>query len=334
MSTMFSVRMLDTAVQRTPLGQHGGYSGAHLERAVLADGTVLIVKRLSPAMDLTMRLTHDRGRAATLWTAGVFERFPPVIEHATLAVEPDGDGWLIVMRDVSAALLDDERVLMREESRRILAAAAALHEVFHGERVEGLCSLTDHLSLFTPATAARERPGPQGLFDAVARGWELFAHAVPRDVAAAVFAVHEHPDILAGELERCGTTLIHGDLWLANTGLFPDRVVMLDWGLATRAPAEFELTLYLTGNWSRIAATREQIIEDFRAVRGARFHARALEPAFLATFAEYGWNKALDALTHPDAAVRAREAAELTWWVRRVRAALARWAPSGSRRPQ
>ena len=327
MSASVSERLLSDMAERTPLGSSDGFSGAQLERVVLADGTALVMKRIAPATDLTMRLTHDRGRAATLWTTGVLDRFPPVIDHATLAAEPDGDGWTIIMRDVSGALLGDDRVLTREEHRRILGAAAALHQTFRGEQVEGLCTLADHLSLFTPATAARERPGPRGLFDTVARGWELFGDAVPRDVAEAVFAVHEQPDRLARELERCDTTLIHGDLWLANVGLSPDRVVILDWALATQAPPEFELTMYLTGNWSRIAATREEIVEDFRALRREQFDARALALSFIGTFAEYGWNKALDAVEHPDDAVRARESAELDWWVRRVRRCLETWTP-------
>ena len=35
-----------------------------------------------------------------------------------------------------------------------------------------------------------------------------------------------------------------------------------------------------------------------------------------------GWNKALDAIEHPDPVVRARESADLEWWVRGVRQAL------------
>ena len=35
-----------------------------------------------------------------------------------------------------------------------------------------------------------------------------------------------------------------------------------------------------------------------------------------------GWNKALDAQTHPDPEVRVRERADLDWWVQRSREAL------------
>lgn len=320
--------LLDSVVERTPLRQASqGYSGATLERVILADGRALVVKHLSPAWDATMRLTHDTGRAAWLWTSGVMDRFPPVIDHTIVAAEPTDDGWVIVMRDISGALLLDDRMLTRAESRRILEAAAALHRTFRGERVEGLCHLGDHLSLFSPRTAARERGGASPVFEWIERGWDLFPDVVPSDVVAAIHAIHGRPDRLANELDQCASTLIHGDLWLANVGLRPDCVVILDWGTATQAPPAFEFTTYLTGAWSRIMATREELIDDFRAVSGDDDD-HALQLSFIATFAEYGWNKALDAAEHPDLAKRAREAADLAWWIDRVRRALeTAWSP-------
>jgi hypothetical protein len=41
---------------------------------------------------------------------------------------------------------------------------------------------------------------------------------------------------------------------------------------------------------------------------------------------ELGWNKALDAATHPDPAHRACAADELAWWVERAEKALTRHA--------
>jgi hypothetical protein len=119
-----------------------------------------------------------------------------------------------------------------------------------------------------------------------------------------------------------------GDLWLANFGLSPDRVIILDWGIATWAPPTFEFTSFLTGNWSRIAATREELLADFRAVSGEYHDERALCLSLLGTFAEFGWNKAIDAVEHADEAVRAREKSDLDWWVRRARMSLEEWSPS------
>jgi hypothetical protein len=321
--------LLGRVVERTPLHQTSqGYSGATLERIILANGRALVVKRISPQQDAAMRLTNDPGRAGLLWTTGVMDRVPPVLDPAIVTAEPTDDGWVLVMRDIADALLPNDRVLTREESRRILAAASALHGVFRGERVAGLCSLTDHLSLFSPQTAALERDSGNPIFSWVERGWSHFAEVVPEDIAEAMRAIHARPQELATELERCETTLIHGDLWLSNIGLRPERVIVLDWGLATQAPPAFEFTLYLTGAWSRIDATRDELLDDIRAACGVWHDERALQLSLVASFAEYGWNKALDAVDHSDAVIRAREAADLAWWVDRVRQALeTTWSP-------
>jgi hypothetical protein len=325
-SQKLAARLLNDAVERKPIGEGQGYSGAKLERVVLADGSALVVKRISQEYDLAMKLTHDTGRAAQLWVSGVMDRLPPVIDHAILLAEPDGDGWIIVMRDISDVLLPRGRVLSRAENYRILEAAAAMYETFHGERIEQLCTLTDRYALLSPATAKREWSSNL-LMQFVGRGWELFADVVPGDVATAVFAILGRPGLLARQLEQCETTLIHGDFWLANLGLTSDRVVMLDWGLAAAAPPAVDFAAYLATSGSSIAATREQLLDDFRTVCGERHDERALRLALIGGLVEMGWNKAMKVVDAPDEARRTRVAADLDWWVRRVREALETWSP-------
>jgi aminoglycoside phosphotransferase (APT) family kinase protein len=305
-----------------------GFSGATLESVTLNDGTRLVVKRISPSWDMAMRATHDRGRAATLWTSGALDRLPPSIDHAIVAAEPEGDGWVIVMRDVSSALLPEGHSLTRAQFRRVFAAARDMHRAYRGVRIDDLCTLTDHLSTLTPAAMAQFADRDDWLPRMLPRGWELFDDLVPNDIAAAVRAIHARPALLAAELERSWTTMLHGDLWIANFGLLPERVVFLDWGLATCAPPVLEFTMFLTGCWSRVTATRDEMITDIRALYGDDHDERALQLAFIATFSEFGWNKALDVVEHPDPALRAQEEGELHWWIATVRAALeSTWSP-------
>ncbi len=208
----------------------------------------------------------------------------------------------------------------------LVEAAAAMYETFRGERIEGLCTLTDHYALLSPTTAKRERSS-NPLMQFVGRGWELFADVAPGDVAAAVFAILDRPGRLARQLEGCETTLIHGDFWLANLGLTPDRVVMLDWGLAAAAPPAVDFAAYLAQSGSRIAATPEQLLDDFRAVCGERHDERALRLALIGGLVEMEWLKAAEVVEAPDAARRAQAAAVLDWWVRHVREALETWSP-------
>ena len=321
--------MLAGAIHREPLAATDGRSGSLLERVTLAGGEAVVVKHARAASDWIMRATHDDGgRVATLWSSGLLRRVPAVIEHAILAVERDGDGWVVVMRDVSAALLPDAARLSRAASRRVLEAAAALHAAFRDEPPLALCSLADRYGFLSPATARREAGGPDQVPKLIARGWERLPELLPADVAEAVLAVAERPEPFAAELARFPATLVHGDLKLGNVGFLGERVVLVDWGTQTGwAPPAVEAVWYLAVNASRIDATREQVLDDFRAAEGERHDEDALRLALLGGLVHLGWDKALHATGHPDPAVRAWERADLDWWTARARDALERWSP-------
>jgi hypothetical protein len=246
-----------------------------------------------------------------------------------LGAERDGDGWVVVMRDVSAGLVPDHARLSRDQSRRVLEAAAALHAAFWDEPPRQLCPLADRYQFLSPATARREAGGPDPVPKLIGRGWERFAELVPGEVAGPVLAICERAEPFAAALARFPQTLIQGDLKLGNLGFLDGRVVMLDWGTQTGwAPPAVEVAWYLAINWSRIDASREQVLDDFRAAEGERHDEDALRLALLGGLVQLGWDKALHASGHPDPAVRAREADDLAWWSGRARQALEAWSPS------
>jgi aminoglycoside phosphotransferase (APT) family kinase protein len=314
-----AVRAIGEIDRREPV-IHAGQSGTGLERVVLADGRRLVVKRLT-GEDWVSRITHDEGREVGLWEQGVLARLPPEIDPAVLDAGRDRRvGWLL-MRDVSGELLPPDRRLSREESARILAATAALHRRFAGESIAGLCSMEDRITLTSPATVAGEADGVDYLPKMLAVGWEVFADAVPEDVAAAIFDAMERPQPLAALLRGGVTTLVHNDLRGANLGLVPRRIVVLDWGLAGSGPPELDFAWYLFVNGWRIDATREQLVDDFKRAEGDLHEPRALE---LSWIAQLCWHGALLAheLVEASDEKRERARAELAWWVERVRAAL------------
>jgi hypothetical protein len=320
--------LLAGAVGREPLGATDGRSGSLLERVVLADGGALVVKHVLDSGDWIMRACHDHGRAAELWSTGVLARVPAVIDHAVLGAERVEGGWVVVMRDVSAALFGDHARVSRDDSRRVLAAAAALHAAFWDDPPLALCPMADRYQFLSPATTRREAGGGDEVPKLIGRGWERFCELVPDEVAGPVLEILERPQPFVAALSRSPSTLVHGDLKLGNLGLAGDRVVLLDWGTQTGwAPPAVEVAWYLAINWSRIDATREQVLEDFRAAEGERHDEDALRLALLGGLVQLGWDKALAASGHPDPAVRAREAADLAWWTDRARDALAAWSP-------
>ncbi len=315
-------QLIEAAVIRSVIGEGKGYSGAKLEKLVLADGSAVVVKRIEPEFDLAMRLTNDSGRAALLFASGVLERLPSSIDHAVIAVEQTDQGWLIAMRDVSPSLIADGRMLTREENRLILGAMCEMHRLFAGEVIPGLCSIADNINLIAPATMAAIRDDPSPMSAMVERGWKLFPGVVPADIASAILSVQERPSGLAERLEACGTTLVHGDLFIENVGLYGERVVMLDWGMATAGPGALDLASYLAWTGARVSATLDEIVDDYRAVCGEFYDEEALHLAFIFGLAQCGWSKALFSTEEGDEAARPAIRRELEWWIARVRQAL------------
>ena len=269
------------------------------------------------------RVTRDRGRTALLWEAGAFARMPTELDHGIEAVIPDEAGWWVLMRDVSASFLGDERRLSRAESRRILAAAAAMHATFAGDAPDGVAALADRLGMSALPVAERERESTDLLPKQIEAAWDAFAAAAPEDVATEVMSAVRDPGPLAvALLEASAPTLLHGDLRDDNLGLTPDGIVAIDWDLATAGPPSVELAWYLCHDVWRIDASHDEIEADFRAAEGDLVDDGAHELGMLSGLVQYGWIFGHSALVHPDPAEREWAAEELAWWVPRTRRAL------------
>lgn len=306
---------------------HGGNSGAALLRAERDDGTAFVLKRVGAGgADWLARATHDEGRTAQLHEAGAFDRMPASIGHGIVAVErADGAAW-IAMRDVHALLLPDGARISRAQSRQILRAAAEMHAAFHDAVPPGAATLRDRIGMSTPAVADAERPHPDLLPKQFEQGWDAFAELVPADVAHPVLQLTRDPGPLADALVRAnaGATLIHGDLRGDNLGIDGDRVVLIDWDLATAGTPGVEFAWHLAHSARRSDATHEELEIEHRAAQGARLAEQELELGMLSGLVQYGWRIAHSARVHPDPAETAWGRAELAWWVPRVRSALDR----------
>jgi hypothetical protein len=298
-----------------------GWSGARLERATMTDGRRLIAKRVEPAAEWISRWTADPGREGILARDHVLAGVEG-IDAAALTAARDGDAWWIVMRDVSDELLDDSSPLERDDHRRILAALNGMWTAFEGTRIGCLASTPCRLSLVGPPVAGRERDGHDLLPNQFEAAWEAFLAAVDPDVGEAVVALATDPGPLAAALDARGTTLIHGDVRDEQLGFARDgRVVLVDWGLATRGNPAIDLAWYLMHCGWRIRATHDELVDDFRRLRD---DAAALELGLVSGLVMYGWILGHSAIVHPDPAEREWARAELEWWVPKARAGLER----------
>jgi Phosphotransferase enzyme family len=281
-----------------------------------------VLKEVRLDGDVILRLLGGRTIEADLWRTGTFERVPYVLDHGIVDAYLDGTTTMLAMRDVSEYLLGGRR-MTRAESRFALGAAAQLHRAFAGEEVSAACPVITRISFLSPQSIATERDGVDYLPKMLAVGWEVFWDSVPGEIAEAIQRVHSRPEELASELGKQTLTLCHGDLRWANLGFADERLIALDWGAASAAPAACDFAWYLFVNGARVDATREQLIADFREAEGELFDERAFE---LALIAQLAWHGALIAheLIEPSDEGRMRAREELDWWCARVGAALER----------
>ena len=140
-----------------PASLGAGNSGAELERATLPDGTPGIAKRVVPGR----RLARARGRRARHHRRALAGGRPAARARG------DRDGhrrrrarrrWLAHRhaRPLRTRSLPPEGPISRARHREVMAAAAALHAAFRGERFDG----RDHARAPTWASARPPSPRP------------------------------------------------------------------------------------------------------------------------------------------------------------------------------
>jgi hypothetical protein len=327
------------ALDRLPFPAGRVVSGATFERAVLSDGSAVVLKHLPADGDWLTRFTRGEGRARHLWESGVLGRAAAVVDHAVVDVAREDDHDVVVMRDVGASLLPRGDRLPAETVDDVLRGLASLHQAFEGCELGGLCTPADRHRIAAPAFHRADiGPNPCPFSAAVLHGWDHFGERVPADVASAIFAVLEDPAALGRELESVGaSTLLHGDAKLGNVGLGDGRLVLIDWGeLTSTGPAELDLTWLAAtattppqrrGTWA-IDAMPDELFRRYVEHAGGRVDPRALDLACIGQLAQQGFILAAFIAHAPDSAGGSRCSRLLDWWTARVRTALDAWSPT------
>jgi thiamine kinase-like enzyme len=315
--------LLQEVVEREVLAEHAGLSGAGLERVRLADGRRLVVKRVSPQTDITLRLVGGSVSGEyVLWRAGVLDRLPAGVGHAVVDGWLEDDATVLVMRDLGDSVLTWDDHLSAEQTAMVMDRLARLHRGFLGAALPDLGSLAGNLDMFAPHRIGPLADEGNELARAVLRGWERFEELVVAEVAGPARALLADIQPLADALLRGPVTLLHADCATVNMAIEGDDLVLLDWALASSGPGALDVARFIAGCSSVVALSREEMLAAYEEAAGPAYDAASTHAALLAGLLWLGWNKALDAAEHPDPAVREREAADLDWWVGRARAAL------------
>lgn len=238
------------------LPMEGGFSGSALltiEANTEQGSKRLILKRMSRQQDWIMDATNDqRCRSVTLWQRGLLDRLHPTAVHATLACARDGDGWAMLMDDISIALMTDEPYTV-DQVYCLLNALATVHATFWeaAELTEaklGLCTSTDLIQIFSPATGRRFAHVPSPIPQRLVEGWSALQRLVPPDVTEVLNDLYTDPQPLCAALARYPATLVHGDYRAQNLGIAwqaAPQAVIIDWQLAGYSAATIDLAWFL-----------------------------------------------------------------------------------------
>lgn len=294
-----------------------GFSGAPIEKVILDDQRSLIVKHIAARWSWVMRATHDDGREASIWTEGV--RLPAGVDTAVVESLRLADRWLLYMNDVSAALSGMTELPIANEAALLRRLATIGADAAHDA---SLCPLTDRLSLFSPATATREADGTDLGPKIIGRGWQLVQDLIPGDLFDLASSLASDPEPLSRALSASRCVLLHGDLRPGNFGVQDERLVVIDWGLASWGPPALDLTWYLFNRgWP---SGLEEGLSVVQEALGHPADENALDLSVLATLVQACPYFGFTAVQDPDSDTRARARADLAAWVSAARRSLER----------
>lgn len=309
-----------------PLVEHVGKSGAYLERRSLADGSRVVVKRVTPGSDLTLGIFGGTvAQEYLLWRSGALDRLPEGVGHAILDGWTEGtDTTVIVMRDLGGAVLNWDNRLDARACAWILQRVAAVHRAYLGAPPEAVVPLAPLLELFSPKRITGLAAEGSELMRAALRGWEYFADPalVPAEVSAQVFRMHADAQPLVDRLATGPVTLAHGDLATVNMAVEAERLILLDWAMPVAAPGSFDIARFLVGCGHVVDLPPDAVLGLYRDAAGAAYDEDSMGIALFSALCWLGWNKALDIVESPDQAVRERERRSLAWWMWRARETL------------
>ncbi len=313
--------LLAGVTHREPFFVSDSKSGSPFERVTI-DGESYIVKHVHIDDDWTMRFNGDVGcKPAQVWQAGLMDALPERIDHAVVGVAAglgrNGWGAALLMRDMSAAMVPPgDDLIPLEQHLTFLDDMAALAARMWGWRDDiGLVPLETRWTWFNHASleVERERGWPEPVPPIAARGWERFNERVTAPIRDLIDALRHDPGPLVAAARTTPQTFLHGDWKLGNLGTAADgRTVLIDWTYPGEGPACGELAWYLAVNRARMAQTKEDAIEHYRAslerhgIDTTGWFDRQLALCMLAGLLEFGWEKALG------------DDAELAWWCERA----------------
>jgi hypothetical protein len=228
------------------------------------------------------------------------------------------------MPDLTGILFDWDAPISVATLDRVLSGLAQ----FHGYpwTVSGVlesgpwCPIRERLTLICRASLERPGPAHDAVGDRILPGWDAFDRQAPTEVRQLVDSLGEDPWQLVNALAKMPSTLIHGDLKLANVGIEADGSIdLVDWQMVTLAPVAVELGWFLVSNVTSLPLPPDEILERYVSkLRRAELDEDGVGAAILVGLLLRGWRKGADAEAGVTLASGISAADDLAWWCDRA----------------
>jgi aminoglycoside phosphotransferase (APT) family kinase protein len=165
-----------------------------------------------------------------------------------------------------------------------------------------------------------ERPGParDAVADRILPGWDAWDRLATPAACDAVGRLTADSQPLLDALARRPSTVLHGDLKLANAGIAADgSVELVDWQMVMVAPVAIELGWFLVSNVNALPIAPQDVLDRYWKRRGLDGSGEN-DLAILVGLLLRGWRKGLDAEAGITLASGVSAADDLAWWCERA----------------
>jgi hypothetical protein len=258
-----------TRVDCQPMNGHRGLAGGQLNYVDTNAGR-FVLKQMSIASDWIMFASYDKYcRSVRLWQYGLLDRLRPNPEHKIIACARDGEGWAILMDDLTGHVYAWDRPMDAKLVTVFLDVLAMIHTTYWNDpRLKeprlGLCNPAQLLDQSSLPVAQKYKHLKMGLIPEWVRvGWEVMEALLEPDVFEQLHNLSENPQPLFDALTRYPYTLLHGDYRAENLA-HSKQPVAIDWQEATCSLMTIDLAWFVSQDFVKEAMGQAQAVNYYR----------------------------------------------------------------------
>jgi hypothetical protein len=241
-----------TGINCYSMDGHAGLAGGQL---TYVDTNIrrFVLKQMSIESDYLMFASDDQQcRSATLWQYGLLDQLRPYMEHKILACCRDGDGWGILMEDLTGHVYKGDQP-PPEQMPVFVDILARFHAKFWNDpclkdKRLGLCTPEVLLEIMLLPLREKHKNLSMGVLpDWIRGGWEVLGELLDPDTFMQITNLLNDPKPLLEALNRYPFTLLHGDYRAANLA-YKESPVIIDWQLAAYSLMTIDLAWFAQSN--------------------------------------------------------------------------------------